>query len=395
MRNGNIKANSENIRKDKNVNNVNNIKEKSIIKLLVWIIIAVFMIFQVIQLINYTLGNIEKEDAFLYNLVDKVVSTVLPKLNVVTEENYSLNLATLGDIYVTQNVLNGSKTSSSYDFVTGTEDVQKQLQKFDIVLASLSTPVSNKGTYTSGSKYTAPEEILELLKKLNISTVATASYHAFDKSKSGISSTISLLKENNINQVGISNNESGNKPVIINKNNISIGVLSYTTSSNEKLGKNEDYLLNIINEEKVKEDINYLNNNKVDFIIAYLNVKNENVELPNANQKSYTEMLFNSGVNVVIGTGSRVIQETQEDLIEINNKSHHVYVAYSLGDFIGSYEKEENRENLIANFEFSKKVVKNKKDEVIEEVKDMKVNEPIKIEVDVSKSYATTMSIVK
>lgn len=392
MRNGNIKANSENIKNEKNINNV---KEKSIIKLLVWIIIAVFMIFQVIQLVNYTLGNIEKEDAMLYNTVDKFISSFLPKLNATTEENYNLNLAALGDIYITQNVLNGSKTSNSYDFVTGTEEVQEKLKSFDIVLASLSTPVSSKGSYTSGSKYSAPEELLDLIKKLNISTVATASYHSFDKGENGIKDTISLLQKNNINQVGISGNEDGNNPIIINKNNIVVGVLSYTTSSNESLIKNKEYLLNVIDEEKVKKDVKYLNDNNVDFIIAYLNVKNENVELPNSKQKSYTEILFNSGVNIVIGTGSRVIQEQQEDLININNKNNHVYVAYSLGDFIGSYEKEENRENLIANFEFSKKIVKNKKGELIEEVVNMKVNEPIKVKVDVSKSYATTMKIEK
>ena len=128
MRNGRLKniKSSENIEKSRGTLK-NPVTNKNIVVMLVWMGIAIFLIVQVIQLIRYTVGNISKEEALLYNVVDKGITSILPHVIHQTTEEYSVSFAGLGDIYTTQQIINGSKTSSGYDFVTGTEEVSNKL----------------------------------------------------------------------------------------------------------------------------------------------------------------------------------------------------------------------------------------------------------------------------
>ena len=79
MRNGRLKniKSSENIEKSRGTLK-NPITNKNIVVMLVWMGIAIFLIVQVIQLIRYTVGNISKEEALLYNVVDKGITSILP-----------------------------------------------------------------------------------------------------------------------------------------------------------------------------------------------------------------------------------------------------------------------------------------------------------------------------
>ena len=390
------RRNLDDIRDINSVKKVKKVSKKNIVIMFVWIAITIFMITQIVQVIRYTLGMIPKEKAVLYNIVNNVFTKIAPNISSDVEEEYKLNLAALGDIYITENVLNGSKESNGYDFITGTEEIQEELKKYDLVISGFSNSITGKKvSYSKDDEYNAPEEIIELLKKLNISAVATASYHILDKGESGALYTSQILKDNQIQQVGINESEELGKPVVITKNNITIGILSYATTSKVKMGADDEYVLDVLNEEDLKSDIEYLKSKNVDYIISYLNVNNANSELPNSTQKQNTEMLFNAGVNVVIGTGAKIIQEETEDIININNQNTHVYAAYCLGDFIGEYKTDNNRENAIANIEFYKKVIKNKKGEIINQQKDMKVNDLIKIEVDVKSNYSTIMKIME
>ena len=217
-----------------------------------------------------------------------------------------------------------------------------------------------------------------------------------DKKEKGIISTIENLKNASIEQVGINSNEEKNKPLVISKNEIKLGLLSYATKSNVEISKNKNYLVNILNEDDVKNDVDYLKSQQVDYIIAYLNDPNDNSLLTSGKQKQNVELLFTNGVNIVLGTGSMVVQGQAEDQIQLNGeKTNHIYSIYSLGDFFGSYSTEDNRSSVIANIEFTKKIKKNKKGEIKNTVTDMKVNTPIFVWTNLSTKNIKTMYIMK
>ncbi len=369
--------NELNVDRDNDYNTGKNTKTQVLV-LMICILLFFLVYYSVYNLSMYTIGRRDISQMWLYRNVNNMLGIWFDKSSKDTVENYSVKLAALGDIYFTSNTLKLAKLSNgSYDFETGTEKIQDILKDYDIVMASLSTPIADKSEgYSSKQVYNCPDELIETLSKLHINVVATATSHAFDKGETGISDTIENLKNGEIEQIGVSSN-TRNNPLIITKNNISIGILSYTSEISNKLKKSKSYMVNTISEENLMNDINYLKSNNVDYIVSYLYVPNENSTITNSEQKKYIEQLFNAGVNVVIGTGNGTVQGQEEDQIEVNDATNHVYVNYSVGDFMGNYEDEENRISSIVNIEFTKEVVKDKKGEIKNTSTDMKVKEPI------------------
>ena len=369
--------------------------KKQILTMLIWFVIMFFIVFQIYRLISYTLGKTGKENLWLYNSVSSVIGVFVSNTPTTTSEDFSFKFAGLGDIYATTNIISGAKTADGYDFLSGTEKVQEMLKKYDLVTASLNTPVADKSIgFTSKTIYNSPTEILDMITNLNISVVATATNHAMDKNSKGIEQTITNIESTNLAQIG-TNKEKRQDPIVISKNQINIGVLSYATNSNVKITEGKEYLVNILDEDNLKEDISNLKNKNVDYIIAYLNIPNEENIMTSSEQKENVEMLFENGVNVVLGTGSMVVQDSIEDSIEISGKQEYIYGIYSLGDFMGGYQTTDKQFSIIADIEFTKKQVKNKKGEIVEVVKDMKINKPITLFTEVDKKYQRTIYVLE
>lgn len=396
MRSGSAQ-NNMNYYDNKYKKNKNEIKVKHVIFMIVWAIIAIFMIYQVYSLVMYTLGKKDRGDLWLYNSVNKVFKKENELEEIPGAEEHTLKLAGIGDIYETTSLLTASKLGNTYNFSKGTENLKEKLSSFDVVVGSLATPIADKTLgYSNKTTYNSPKELLDTLKELNITAVATATNHAMDKNEKGIIDTITNLKDSNIDQIGINDSNEKNKPLVISKNEIKIGFLSYATKSNIKLQKGKEYLVNIIDEEDVKSDIEYLKSQNVDYIISYLNVPNEDSLMTSGDMKKNTELLFNNGVNIVLGTGAMVVQNQVEDQIDLgNDKTSHVYAIYSLGDFFGKYVSEDNRACVIANIEFSKQIKKNKKGEITKTLTDFKVNTPIFVWTNLSKNNLKSMYIME
>ena len=91
-----------------------------------------------------------------------------------------------------------------------------------------------------------------------------------------------------------------------------------------------------------------------------------------------------------------VVQGQVEDQVQVNDeKTNHIYSIYSLGDFFGSYASDDNRSSVISNIEFTKKIKKNKKGEIIDTVVDIKVNTPIFVWTNFSSKNIKTMYIMQ
>ena len=143
-RNGNDYNSEDRIQYNKNKTGKNKLERKHVIKMVVWLVIAIFTIYQVYSLVMYTLGKKDKDKMWLYNSVNSVMNVFFKKADKSTTENYSLKFAGLGDIYLTSSIINSSKSGNTYDFSEGIENVKEKLNNFDVVVASLSTPVADK-----------------------------------------------------------------------------------------------------------------------------------------------------------------------------------------------------------------------------------------------------------
>ncbi len=362
---------------------------KSVFRFVIWSVLFVLVAYQLVMLVGYTIGKVDKSKVWVYNAAYKVMGFITSKTADKEEtEKYELKLAALGDVYATSSAITAAKTGSSYDFLEGLDSVKEILKNYDVVVASLNTPVAGSAlSYSNASTYNSPSQILDMLKELGVSNVATATSHIYDKTKTGITNTIKTLEEYEINQVGITNSDKS-LPVIISKNEIKIGMLSYLTESNVKITTETSNMLNIYTNTKLKEDMAYLKENNVDYVIAYLSIPDEST-MVTADQKEIVEELFSEGVNVVFGTGSSVVKEKSEDIYEVGDSSNHVYAIYSLGDFYGSANTIESDISVIGDIKFTKTktIVKDRKGQVTSEKSstNMVINQPVVIYSDIKK----------
>lgn len=369
--------------------------KSQIVFMIIWMLIFILLLLEVGKLVGYTLGKYDRENMWLYNSVDILIQKVYPKIASFETEESKVTFATLGNIYLTPNMIKGAKVSNGYNFTTGLENVQSKLKEYDFVVANLSTPIAGKEVgYSTTKIYNTPDEIITTLQDLNISAVATATYHAFDKEEKGIEATIEKLEEAGIKQTGISN-KTRTEPIVLTKDNISIGILSYATKSNIKLSLDSEKL-NVFSEESVLEDVAYLKEKNVDVILAYLDTYGEATTMTDSKHKQNVDILMDNGVNIVLGGGIAVVQDNYEDEIELeDNTKSHVYAIYSLGDFMGGYTSEYAQATIIPSFEITKSVTKNKKEEVKQVLVDFKANAPILVWTSIDKNYSKTMYLME
>lgn len=394
-----MRKGSDNSKKNNDIKDVSNLKDKNRqgLKLFIWTIICIFVFYQVFILVQYTLGKKAKSSMWLYNGINKVVSFIIPKY-VEVEEKKVLNLVALGDIYTTSNILKAAKSSDGYELDAAYKNTKEVLSKYDITIASLNTPIVNGDTYGAKSIYNAPEDLLDTIKYLGLSVVTTAGNHIYDKGEDGILNTISVLRSKKVDQVGINESSKRSKPYIINKNDIKIALLSYSTESNIDVKNSKEYLVNSLTDDNIKEDMNYIKTQNVDFIIAYLNVPNVDSTMVNSKQKTSTDKLFENGVNIVLGTGSKIVQEKTEDIFTLkDNSKNHVYAIYSLGDFIGDMDSNSRKISVSADITFTKNITKDKKGLVIESKtkRNMIINEPISFYTKVTSTFKITNYPIK
>jgi len=388
MRKGYIQKEEEKL----NIKVTKKTNKKDIIKFFIWMAIFIFVYYQIYALVAYTLGKKDKANMWLYNGINKVMTILVPKPTETIEDN-TLKLAALGDIYTSTNILKGAKSGSKYNFSDSFDQTKELLSSYDVVLASLNTPIAGSGSgYSTKTVYNAPENLLEAIKSIGISVLATAGNHLMDKGENGIKSTINSIGTSEISQVGLNTSDDRTKPYIVDKNNIKIAILSYMTTSEAKIAKGKEYLINTLTEENIKEDMAYVKSQNVDYTICYLNIPNEDASRVNSEQKKNVDMLFQNGVNVVLGTGSKIVQEKSEDLYELaDGTKNHVYALYSLGDFIGDMDTDSRKVSIAADITFTKNVTKDKDGNVIDEKtkKNMLINNQLSFYTKVSTTYKT------
>ncbi|HBV67845.1 MAG TPA: hypothetical protein DEF04_06445 [Clostridiales bacterium] len=117
---------------------------------------------------------------------------------------------------------------------------------------------------------------------------------------------------------------------------IKIAFLAYTEMVNglESTMKPEDLdsMINIINEEKIFEDIAYAKGKNADIIIASMHWGDEYARVQAGRQEVLADKLLSAGVDIILGSHPHVIQPAQR--MEYDGKTK--YVIYSMGNFISN-----------------------------------------------------------
>jgi poly-gamma-glutamate synthesis protein (capsule biosynthesis protein) len=139
-----------------------------------------------------------------------------------------------------------------------------------------------------------------------------------------------------IRYLGIHHSEKAAlEPVVIEKNGMRIGFLSYTYGTNGlAIPKDKPWLVDLINDKKMAADMDALRP-LCDFLIVSMHWGNEYEHEPSAAQKKAALLLAEHGADLILGHHPHVIQPIER----IPHSGGQALCFYSLGNFLSGQVK--------------------------------------------------------
>ncbi len=264
------------------------------------------------------------------------------------EKEYNASITFAGGVLINSYMWNYTKGTEGYNFDSVFETTNDIMKKSDINFYFQNSVLGGSELGISGYSankylYNSPTELLSTLTKMGFNMASLASYHSYDKGMTGIKNSIKALDDNKIAYSGISESKGGNSSNIVTKNNIKVGLLSYTLDTYEVVV--EDYAVNVYESEKVKADINDLKK-KVDVVIVSIDWGNINTSEITEKQEEIVNELSNLGVNIIVGNSNYSIQP-----IKMVNDT---LVCYSLGNLLSGHTSVDSRISAMVDLDIKK-----------------------------------------
>lgn len=216
----------------------------------------------------------------------------------------------------------GRNTAQNKEYKKRLAPIKASLETCDCIIANLECPITIQSKVVGGkSAYLkAKPDDIEILKYLGITHVTLANNHIYDYGAKGLSDTIKVLDENDIEWYGV----NGKTVEIIDQENRLrlLGYCCYSTNAKglEKKGQFVDVFDPVKVEKDIKEAID-----KNELPVLSIHWGQEHVHYPNYDHVEVIRKLCKGKEIIVHGHHPHVIQG-----IERLDKS---LIAYSLGNF--------------------------------------------------------------
>lgn len=309
----------------------------------------------------------------------EVISNIKPINEIVEEQNKveeeivvipndeTINISVIGDI-----MCHNTQYKDAYDSETGTydfsyvfEDIKEYIEPADLAIGNLETTLAGKEIgYSSYPTFNTPENLATDLKELGIDVLSTANNHSLDKNFRGIENTIDELDKVGILHTGTFKTKEDSENLLITEvKGIKIGVLSYTYGTNGiPVPKEKEFCINLIDDEKIKSDLEKMKKENVDLCIAVMHWGQEYQITPNEEQDRLMRLLIENGVDLILGSHPHVLQKMEKyDVVLPDGTEKDCFTMYSLGNFISGQVKKNTKQSVILNLQVTKHYDGNKK----------------------------------
>ncbi len=260
---------------------------------------------------------------------------------------------------VTASGYNANNHSFQFDSVF--QEVKPILTQADLVIGNLETPLAGEGEGYSGYPlFNAPKEIAIALKNSGFDVLTTANNHVLDQHPNGTMQTLSYLDQYGLKHTGSFRNPTErNEPLIVNVNGLRIGIIAYTYGTNGlPIPKDKPYIVNVLNLDQMKNDVNRLKSIRADYILAMIHYGTEYQRLPNDVQRKWTKDMKDIGVDFVLGSHPHVVQTLELDKGYPGRSDRGV--IYSLGNFLSGQTGDWKDYGMILDLKLKKNFLSHK-----------------------------------
>jgi poly-gamma-glutamate synthesis protein (capsule biosynthesis protein) len=237
-----------------------------------------------------------------------------------------------------------NKKEGNYDFTPSFKYIKNYVQKSDLSLANFETVTAGKEIGFHGfPRFNTPKESLLAIKDAGFNILSTANNHSLDQGKGGLIKTIDSIEEHGMKNIG-TYKEPSSRILIEEIEGIKMAFLCYTygmngmdaTLTSEELG----YMINKIDEDKIKEDIKKSKELDSDIIIVFIHWGNEYQREPSEYQIDLGKKMIDWGANIILGSHPHVIQRSET----VHKDGKDNFIIYSMGNFL-SNQRRENVDN--------------------------------------------------
>lgn len=273
-----------------------------------------------------------------------ITATEAPSPSPTPEPSYTqqATLVAVGDVMMhsPQIPVGYDKATQTYNYDAFFSEVKTILSTGDWSIANLETPLAGKEAGYSGyPQFNAPAELADALKNAGFNIITTANNHSLDRREQGVIKTLEHLHARGLITAGtaISQTEA-DKITIVTKNEISMAILAYAYGTNGiPIPEGKNYLVNLIDEEKIIKDIARAREQGVDLVTIALHFGLEYQRQPNDQQKQLVEQLIKAGADIILGSHPHVVQPYQFiDTMGNDGLMKRGLAIYSMGNFISN-----------------------------------------------------------
>ena len=229
--------------------------------------------------------------------------------------------------------------SKRYDFTPYFAEVKPLIEDADWAMANLETTLSENGDYSGYPRFSSPRELAAALKEAGFDIVTTANNHALDRGVPGVKRTLGFLEEQGLVTRGTARSaEEAAGTVIVEQNHIRVGLLAYTYGTNGiPIPADMPWLVDLIDEERMVQDIAALREAGADFIVIALHFGTEYQTEPSDEQKRLARRLIAAGADLIAGSHPHVIQPYEVvDAQDESGAARQGVIIYSMGNFISN-----------------------------------------------------------
>lgn len=263
----------------------------------------------------------------------KTEDEVIPAFSETIKE--TISILALGDNLLHMPVINsGKKADGTYDYTHFFDKLQPEIRDVDISVIGQETVFAGKEMGYSGYPlFNSPSDMGKTLVNEGFDVVLHASNHVMDKLSVGVENTLAFWADYpDVTVLGINESEMDKYTIDIKEvKGAKIAMLNYTYGTNGiAIPADKEYLINLIDEEKIHSDARYAEEN-ADFTIAFMHWGTEYSISPDQVQKDLAEKMCQWGVDLIIGSHPHVIEPVEWITSENGNQ---MLVYYSLGNFV-------------------------------------------------------------
>lgn len=271
----------------------------------------------------------------------------------VTPYTTEAKILAVGDVMMhnTQISAGYNASTKSYNFEHFFSEVKEILSQGDWVIGNLETTTAGEDLkYTGYPMFNAPTEIIDALKEAGFNVLTHANNHTLDRKEVGVIRTRDSLEERGILTHGTARSvEESEEILLLEKNEIKLALMAYTYGTNGiPIPAGKDYLVNLIDEQKMIQDIERARGLGADVVAVSLHFGVEYQLKPNQEQINLAHNLIRAGADIILGSHPHVVQPYE--VVEIQDDKgmvHKGIVVYSMGNFISAQNGEDKNLGMI------------------------------------------------